>query len=153
MQRYVLMLTVAATLAASGVALSGEIYKWTDEDGNVHYEDRPIGGPSTERVNIVSRSTDGSAVQASIDARRERVAARNEAKTKQAEADAEAAEAEAEAEDRKQKCAEYRARLQTYMQSRRLYREDESGERVYLDEDQMLEARNNAQAQIQKYCD
>ena len=153
MQRYALMLTVAVALTASGVALSGEIYKWTDENGNVHYEDRPIGGPSTERVNIISRSTDSSAVQASIDARRDRVAARDEAKAKRAEAEAEAAKAEAEAEERKQKCAQYRARLEMYMQSQRLYREDASGERVYLDENQMLEARNQAQDQIQKYCD
>ena len=65
----------------------------------------------------------------------------------------EESKAEAEAENRKAKCAEYRARLQTYMQSQRLYREDASGERVYLDDNQMLEARNKAQDQIQQYCD
>lgn len=153
MQRYALMLTVALALTASGVALSGEIYKWVDANGNVHYEDRPIGGPSTERVNIASRSTDSSSVQASIDARRERVAARDEAKAKQAEAESEAAKARAEAEDRQQKCTQYRARLETYLQSQRLYREDESGERVYLDEQQMLDARNKAQEKIQEFCD
>lgn len=153
MQRFALMLTTALALTASGVALSGEIYKWTDENGNVHYEDRPIGGPATERVKIASRSTDSSAVQASIDARRERVAARDEAKAKQAEAAAEVAKAQAEAEDRQQKCTQYRARMESYLQSQRLYREDEAGERVYLDEKQILEARNKAQEKIQEYCD
>ena len=152
MQRYALMVTVAVALTAGGSALSGEIYKWTDENGNVHYEDRPLGGDATERVNIVSRSTDNSAVKASIDARRERVAARDEARAERAAADAEAAKAEAEAEDRRQKCSEYRARMESYLQSQRLYREDENGERTYLDERQIQEARAKVQDQIQEYC-
>lgn len=152
MQRFALMLTLAVTLTATGVALSGEIYKWTDADGNVHYEDRPLGGAATERVAISSRATDGSTVQASIDARRERTAAREEARTKRAEAESEAAKAQAEAEERKEKCAQYRARLENYLQSSRLYREDENGERSYLDEKQILEARAKVQDQIQEYC-
>lgn len=153
MQRFALMLTVAVTLTASGVALSGEIYKWTDDDGNVHYEDRPLGGEATERVAIASRATNKASVQASIDARRDRVAARDEAKAKRAEAETEAAKAQAAEEDRQQKCSQYRARLETYLQSQRLYREDENGERNYLDEQQMLEARSKLQEQIQEYCD
>ncbi len=152
MQRFALMLTVAVTLTASGVALSGEIYKWTDEEGNVHYEDRPLGGAATERVAIVSRSTNNSSVQASIDARRDRMAARDEARAKRSEAETEAAKAEAEAEERKEKCSQYRARLEGYLQSQRLYREDENGERVYLDETQILEARTKVQDKIQEYC-
>ena len=152
MQRYALMITVAVALIAGGTALAGEIYKWTDENGNVHYEDRPLGGEATERVNIVSRNTDHSAVKASIDARRERVAAREEARAGRAAAEAEAAKAQADAEDREQKCADYRARLETYLQSSRLYREDASGERTYLDEKQILEARAKVQEKIQEYC-
>ena len=152
MQRYVLMLTAAVALAASGIALAGEIYKWTDEDGNVHYEDRPLGGEATERVNIVSRSTDSASVKASIDARRASVAAREEAKAAKASAAADAAKAQADAEDREQKCAEYRARMESYLQSARLYREDANGERTYLDEKQILEARAKTQEKIQEYC-
>ena len=152
MQRYALMVTVAVALTAGGSALSGEIYKWTDENGNVHYEDRPLGGEATERVNIASRSTDNAAVKASIDARRDRVAAREEARAERAAASAEAAKAEEEAENRKQKCSEYRARMQSYLQSQRLYREDENGERTYLDEQQIEEARTKVQEKIQEFC-
>ena len=152
MSRYVLMLTLAAALAASADALSGEIYKWTDENGNVHYEDRPTGDSEVERVNIVSRSTDNSAVQASIEARRERVAAREEARVKKAEAAAEAAEAQAELEQRKQRCEQSRARLEAFLRSQRLYREDESGERTYLGEEEILAARAKVQDQINEYC-
>ena len=152
MQRLTLSLIVAIALTAGGSALSGEIYKWTDENGNVHYEDRPLGGEGTERVDIVSRSTDNAAVKASIDARRARVAAREEQKANQAAAAAETASAEADAEDRDKKCSEYRARMESYLQSQRLYREDANGERTYLDESQIQEARSKAQEKITEYC-
>ncbi|MDH3546756.1 MAG: DUF4124 domain-containing protein [Gammaproteobacteria bacterium] len=152
MYRNAVIVTVIALLTTSGVALSGEIYKWTDENGNVHYVDRPTGDPSEQRIDILSRRTNNASVQASIDARRERVATREEAQTKKAEEQKAAAEAQAEREARNQRCEQSRARLERYLQSTRLYREDESGERVYLDEEQILEARAKVQDQIQEYC-
>jgi hypothetical protein len=47
----------------------------------------------------------------------------------------------------------YRERLESYLQSRRLYRENESGERVYLDEDEVMTARAALQKKIQETCD
>ena len=44
MIRKTMIMFTTAALAFSGAALSGDIYMWTDEDGNVHYEDRPTGG-------------------------------------------------------------------------------------------------------------
>jgi len=56
MKHYRLVLTVAmAALMASGMAVAAEIYKWTDTDGNVHYEDRPTGDAVVERLDVVSR--------------------------------------------------------------------------------------------------
>ena len=53
-----------ATLLASGLAVGSEIYKWTDEDGNVHYVDRPTGQPDETRLDIYSSRTDNTVVQA-----------------------------------------------------------------------------------------
>jgi hypothetical protein len=103
-------------------------------------------------MNVASRRTDNASVQASIDARREREAARMDARTKRDEDAKAATDAKAEEEQRAVKCQESRARMESYLQARRLYNEDESGERVYLDESQILEAREKAQEQIQKYC-
>lgn len=153
MKRIVLLLL--GTALTSG-AIAGEIYKWTDKDGNVHYGDRPVGegsaGAAIERVAIASRPTNPEAVQASVDARLERqaVAADRAAERKTEEARQE--ELRAEAADRAEKCAAYRERLQKFVQSRRLYRLDDAGERVYLDEAQMQEAREQVQQQVQEYC-
>ena len=150
--RNALIVITTASLLIGGTALSGEIYKWTDADGSVHYEDRPIGD-NVERHKLISSNTDDDAVQASIVARHDRDTARAEARSKRDDADRTAAESRAEAAQRGVKCQESRSRMQTYLQSRRLYKQDDAGERVYLDEDQTMQARADAQEMIQKYCD
>lgn len=152
MFRKTMIVLTIASLGFSGAVLSGEIYKWTDDDGSVHYEDRPLGD-QVERVDIISRSTNNSSVQASIDARREREDLRAEARSKRSEDSKTAAEDQMASEQRATKCQESRARMESYLQARRLYNQDDAGERVYLDEDQVMKARAKAQEQIQKYCD
>ena len=76
---------------ASG-AMANEIYKWTDENGNVHYEDRPTGAATEERLHMTYNRTDSSAVQQRIQARVDARTAREDAKTAAAEAEKEAAE-------------------------------------------------------------
>ncbi len=143
---------VSGALLCAASAGAGEIYKYTDADGNVHYGDRPTGNPTEQRLAIVSRDTDPAAVQARVEARKERDAARAEARTARDEAaTAEAGEREA-AEARTAKCEENRSRLETYNQSRRLYREDENGERVYLDDSEREEAMQRVRDLIDEHC-
>ena len=150
-KRTAITLALAALVFAAG-APANEIYKWTDEEGNVHYEDRPSGMPTEQRLAINYRRTDSGAVQQRINARNERQAARDEAKSVVAAAEQEAAENAAAEEERKQACERARGRLETYLQSRRLYRTDENGERVYLDDAQRQEARRKAEEQITQFC-
>jgi len=141
----ILAVTVTGTVSAS------EIYKWVDEDGGIHYGDRPTGAASEERLTVRSRPTDPEAVQS-------QVVARLNAQTTMAEAAANAPqgpseeELRAEARERAEKCSTYRQRLEKFVHSRRLYREDENGERVYLDEDETLAARERVQNQVEEYC-
>lgn len=151
MKRYALLITVAAALATGGTAVASEIYKWTDGDGNVHYEDRPTTNAVVERLDVVSRNTDNSAVQARMTENRE---ARAAAKQVASEAPATMSKEElrAEQEKRQEQCQTYRARLESFLRSQRLYREDESGERQYLDEDEVMAARTRVEGQIKEYC-
>ncbi len=148
------LLIVFATLAltASGGVAANEIYKWVDEDGNVHYEDRPSGAASEQLVALSYKRTDSGAVQQRVDAFAERQAARQEARAAADVEAQEAADAEAEAEANRQKCEKYRAQLQTMLQSARLYRQTPDGEREYLDEAQREEARARGEELVAKYC-
>jgi hypothetical protein len=151
MRHYSLLVTVAAALITSGTAVASEIYKWTDADGNVHYEDRPTADAPIERMAIASRKTDNSVVQARLDERRK---ARATAEQVASEAPPEMSREEirAEQEKRQERCEMYRARLESFVNSQRLYREDDAGERVYLEEKEILAARNRVEGQIKEYC-
>ena len=149
--------TASAFFATS--AFAAEIYKYTDEDGNVHYGDRPSGEPTEETVYVASKRTDNATVQRQFD---ERYAPKPEAEPAQQAAAAPEAEAEekltraekiAARQEREQNCQKNRDRMATLLNSRRLYRENEDGEREYLDDAARQEARDKVQELIEQYCD
>jgi hypothetical protein len=147
-----LLLTVSlAALLASGLAVAGEIYKWTDDDGSVHYEDRPTGNTQFEHMDVISNNTDNSIVQARLDANRK---ARDAARQVASEAPPEMTREEIRAEQQKRKdeCQKYRDQLQSFLRSQRLYQEDEAGDRAYLSEEDVMAARTRVEGQIQEYC-
>jgi len=138
-------------VAAAGPAAAGDIFKWTDEDGNVHFEDRPAG-ENPEKVAIQSKPTNPARVQAMVQSRADAAAKAAEAEAAAAPAGPSSSELQAQADARVEKCSMYRAQLQKYVISRRLYRQDENGERVYLDEDETQAARERVENQVQDYC-
>lgn len=142
---------IILVVPVAGIALANDIYKWTDDDGNVHYGDRPSGVASETRLAISSRPTDPAKVQARVGARQERAAEAREAAAQQPAGPSEE-ELLAQARERAQKCETYKARLQKFVTSRRLYRQDEDGERVYLDESETQAARERVENQVQEYC-
>jgi len=150
-KRIVLSFAVMAMTVAGG-ATANEIYKWTDEDGNVYYEDRPSGARTEERLDITYRPTDNAAVQQRVQKRVDAQTAYQEAESVAAANKAEAAENAAAEQARKEKCDRSRARMESYLQARRMYRTDENGERVYLDEAQRQEARQKTEEQISEFC-
>ena len=140
------------TLTLSSGVFADDIYKWTDEDGNIHYEDRPSGEPSEERLQFSYNRTNSSAVGQRVQARRDMDNARRETREEAAAEDRTAAENRAAAEERVAKCESYRASLKSMLESRRIYREDEAGERQYLDETARAEARSKAEELIKETC-
>jgi len=148
-----LAIAVALMLAVTtaGTAVAGDIFKWTDEDGNVHFGDRPLG-EDPEKVAIQSRPTNPERVQATVQSRANAAAKAAEEEAAATPAGPSLEELQAQADERAEKCDKYREQLQRFVRSRRLYREDESGERVYLDEDEMQAARERVENQVQDFC-
>lgn len=141
---------LVATIATVSLASASEIYKWTDEDGNVHYTDTPQGDPS-ERLDIQSRATDNITVAQQTQARLDRQTAHQEelANAPQGQTPE---ELRAEKQNRAEQCSMYQQRLTKYSQSRHLYKEGADGEREYLDEAEMATAHEKVQEQIKEYC-
>lgn len=150
-RKIALSCAVMALTMASG-AMANEIYKWTDAEGSIHYGDRPSGAASETRLAMTYHRTNSSSVQKRVQARVDRQTEREEARADAAAAEQEAAETAAIAAERERKCERSRTRLETYLQSRRLYRTDDNGERVYLDDEQRVEARQKAEEQVADLC-
>lgn len=150
-RKNVIAFLIMVVVSASGIAFANDIYKWTDADGNVHYGDRPTGDATEERLAISSGPTNPSKVQAPVQSRNATRAAFEEAAASEPQGPTED-ELRALAAEKKQKCDTYKARLQKFVQSRRLYKEDKDGERVYLDEEQTQAARERVENQVQEYC-
>jgi len=143
--------TVLAITASSGV-FADDIYKWIDADGHVHYEDRPSGAASEEILQFSYNRTSSSALQQREQSRLDGAATRRAAREEREAEERSAVETRAAAEEKLAKCQDYRRRMQTMLDSRRLYREDENGERVYLDDVARAEARQQAENLIRETC-
>jgi hypothetical protein len=146
------LLMAGLAMAASGAVIASDIYKWTDAEGNVHFGDRPSGAATEQRLAISSNPTDPDRVSAIVQARNEARTTRKESEAASKAAEPTPEELRAAEAERKQKCTTYKERLQKFVTSRRLYREDENGERIYLDEDETLAARARVQEQVLEYC-
>jgi uncharacterized protein YaiL (DUF2058 family) len=141
----ILMLGFAGAFGAT----AGEIYMWTDENGNVQYGDRPVEG-AVLITNIESKSTDNNRVQATTQARLDKQATAREVTEEADELAREESLEEAEASAAA--CESARTRLQNMLKSRRLYRKDANGDRVYLDDNEMNAARAIVTSQVEDHC-
>ena len=140
---------LALSIASIGTLSASEIYKWTDEEGIVHFVDRPTGAAGEEHLAIRSRPTDPSRVQAAVQAEADAQTLRAEANAPQGPAPEELL---AEARDRQEQCNKYTDRQVQFTDNRRIYRMDENGERVYCDEEEMAAARTNLDDLVERYC-
>ena len=150
-----LTLAVASALCVS-TALASEIYRYVDEDGNVLYRDIPSGDPSEEHLDVRSRPTNDAAVQANVKSSQEARAEQAKYAAEQKVLDDAEKMTPGERRDlaaaRQDKCQENRDRLLSYVASRRLYQEDDNGERVYLSDDEAQAASDRVQALIDENC-
>lgn len=139
----------ALVFAATGIALSADVYRQVDDAGNVIYSDRPAES-GAERVNLSSSKTDPAAVAA----RRE---ARTAAQAERAAAREQAAAGEAQTRDlasqRAANCEKARAYQQRVTTAHRLYEVDENGERQYYSAEQHDAALARARDQVREWCD
>jgi hypothetical protein len=121
MNRKLLLFILSAAAVATGAsAFAGEIYKYVDEDGGVHYLDRPTGESGEERLDVTYSGTNNASVSAQVKQRQDYMAALDDAR-EEAKSRREADEmARAELEQRDARCKQHRARLESYLQSRRL---------------------------------
>lgn len=139
-------------LALVGVFGPGnaEIYKWVDEQGQVHYGDKPQA-----QAESISVEGQGEPAKAPPDdsARRERQ--QRVLKSMQMERERKQALREQErasAQEAEQRCAEARQRLADISGAGFLYRRNAEGERVIFTDEERAQASEQAEAAVEHYC-
>ncbi|MDF2074613.1 DUF4124 domain-containing protein [Pseudomonas mendocina] len=136
------LLLIAALLPTLATA---EIYRWTDEQGRVHFAQRPVAGAETVEVKpqVVERDAHTrereARTQRFYDARRE-------------EQQQAAATAAAQREERAGECRDLRRRLAQIPEGFSYYRTDANGERIYYSDDETDAARRQLRERIAQRC-
>ena len=148
MVRFVCVLLLSFSTTALWAA---QVYRSVDAEGNVTYSDRP-GGAEAESVFIATRRP--SSVPATpTTAQRATSEAPAEEETGEVQRERREPTPEERAEDRARNCAIAREREERYAISHRLYRETPDGEREYLNDAELTEARTQATSDVQEWCD
>jgi Domain of unknown function (DUF4124) len=144
-------------LLACGVAVA-DVYKWVDKDGKIQYSDQPpIGGDAKKmkRKSIDAPST--AAPTSTSSAKPAATAADQELEYRKRKAEKEEAEkkqqGEAEnAKKNKEYCSGLKGDLRSHTDGTRLYRHNEKGERVFMDEKEHAKSKRDLEERIAKEC-
>jgi hypothetical protein len=139
----------AACLLSAAPALAA-MYKWTDANGRVVYSDQPPPG------NVKAEIITGASPPANPNAVKDFAAKEAEVKKRQlerTEAAEKAAQASAETDRRQAECAQARGRLRALNESQaNLYKLNEKGERVYLDDAMRRSEIAEQERLLRQYC-
>lgn len=138
----------------SSTAFAGKIYKWVDQQGQVHYGEHPPSGNSKEMY--VPRSSPyhsvpsaSSTSKSNTDAANKFLDAVDKEKKEKQKADDKAAKQKA-IDDKN--CSIARKRVATLKMGGRKFEVDEQGNRHYMDEADIQNRLNQAQSDVTKYC-
>jgi len=143
----VLSCLLGATLCVSAPAEA--VYKWVDEDGKVHYGDRPGGAESTRIKLPDSLPVESPASGEREDRTRKLLDVYADERAERAE---QQAKRKAEEAERKQNCAKARDLLDQYLHASYLYKVDAGGERHPLSFEERAKAEAEAQKAVDHWC-
>ena len=131
-------------------ALATEVYRSVDENGHVVYSDRP--GELTERV-VVRPVVDTFAASSARESGDDNRAQATAADPSLAGVNSGETASQDDAAERARNCEVARERAETYSMSRRLFRTLPDGEREYLSDAEIEDARTRAQSDVANWCD
>ncbi|MEW8431407.1 MAG: DUF4124 domain-containing protein [gamma proteobacterium symbiont of Ctena orbiculata] len=130
--------------------LQAGVYKWVDENGRVHFSDRPTAAESTEveikqqerTVPPASQQDRRLKMQRMLEVYQEDRVEKKEAQQKQQE----------EKAKRKRNCARAKDRYNSHVRARGIYRYDKDGERQYLSDEERTRHMKSVKAEIARWC-
>ena len=157
-------LLLLALLVLLSLGAYSQVYKWVDEEGNVHYGDSPPDDADAERIHIEAHTPEQMAPADTklLEDAEERY--RRLAEDREARAAAKLSEEEARS-NRDQRCVYLRKQLISLQQRLPVYRDEEGkfrtlseydvyeGEREYLDDATRVQEMEGVKREIDRACE
>ena len=137
---------ILALLVLSTNTVAGKVYKWVDEQGNVHYSDREPNAVDAEQLRVQSGQQTAERKSAI-----EQDKALENQKFQASQALADRQEAQARTEALEKKCAAIQANLKILQENARA-RTDENGEIRYLTPDEINAKKTKFKNQLSEHC-
>jgi len=128
-------------LALSPVLAQAQIYRWTDEQGRVHFSQQPVAGATPVEVKPQVIERDAATLERERRSERYFDARRQENR-----------QAAAERAERERECTVLEERLARLQLGGRYFRNNAEGERVYYSESEIEAARRQLATRIQQRC-
>ncbi len=158
--RQALIFLMALMLAGAAHA---QLYKWVDKDGKVRYGDSPPPGAKTSALKApqggaAAAATPAAAKDAAKDAAKGPLTPAEQAqefrkRQEETKKSAEKSEREQQAKsERNEGCERTREYLRTLESGQRIARSNPSGERYYLDDNQVAQEIAKAQQSVRQAC-
>lgn len=126
-----------------------EVFKWTDEQGNVHYGARPPTGQSANQVRIDAAPPADPYLQQRRENMMKQLDANAEERQEKKKQQAKTAKEKAE---KKKRCQNARSRLSMLEGHGRVYTTDANGERSYYSSEQLERNREQARRTVREHC-
>lgn len=135
-------------------AEEGMVYRWVDQDGTPHYQDRPPEDTeNAEALSLRYRLSDPEAIAAAASSKAQE---QSVAQLREAQQDQEQAAADADRQqvlgEREQGCVRAREQQQKYDTAHRLYKPGPDGKRHYLSDEELDAARLEARKAVEEWC-
>lgn len=131
---------------------AGKIYKWVDENGQIHYSSQKPPGQEVETVKVKKGPK---AVQAEESGSADKADDKDAPTAEDEEAEALAREqlAKSDAANKKKMCEQARRNIDSLNASVRVVQKDEkTGENVRMSDEQRVQALKKAQQAVKEYC-
>ena len=131
-------------------ATAQQLYKYVDKDGRTVYSDQPPPNVASKAIGAPPPppSTAPAAAKSAVERDKELEKSRKEAREKVEKAD-KAAKAN---EERERACTQAKASYQTFAEGGRVYKVDEKGERVYMDDADLAAEKEKARTAMDEAC-
>ncbi len=147
-----LMLFVPLVMGLLGTPALGAIYKWVDENGKVHYSDKPPPEEGAQEMDIESDPAASTPSLTDAEHRQKQQRLLDAYSKERADKNAERAEADKKERERLVWCARAKDELREFKEASYLYDYDESGEKVIYSKEARESATREYAAEIERNC-